>query len=484
MSSAIIWFRQDLRLDDNPALSVAVKRGLPVIPLYIWSPGQEGSWATGAASRWWLHHSLVGLDQILRQAGSRLIIRRGNALRVIETLVRETNADAVYWNRCYEPAAIKKDDKLETLLVRQGLEIKTFNSSLLFEPWQIHNKQGQPFRVFTPYFKTCLALPEPPKPISTPSRLPTPKKWPQSLSATDIGLLPKIDWAKGIESAWTPGEKSAQQTLNQFLKHGLVNYETDRDRPDLSGTSRLSPYLHWGQISPRQIWYAIKKVTKNNKSMKLKKNAQSYLRQLVWREFAHHLLYYFPHTIDQPLHMEFSKFPWKSSTKDLRSWQQGRTGYPLVDAGMRELLYTGWMHNRVRMVVASFLVKHLLIRWQEGAKWFWDTLVDADLANNTFGWQWSAGCGADAAPYFRIFNPVLQAKKFDPNSDYVRQWVPEISALPDKYIHSPWNAPSKVLADAGMKLGRTYPRPIVDHTQARQRALTVYQQMKKRRENK
>ncbi|UCD28025.1 MAG: deoxyribodipyrimidine photo-lyase [Planctomycetota bacterium] len=475
----IVWFRQDLRLDDNPALLAAIERGGPVIPVYIWSPREESRWSPGGAGRWWLHHSLVALDKQLRRIGSHLVVRKGNTLTNIKELVRETGANAVFWNRCYEPDVMKRDRRIENALEKPGMVVRAFNGSLLYEPWNILNKQGKPFRVFTAFWKTCLSLDEPEKPCSPPSSLPAVKKRLKSLLPKDLVLLPRLDWAAGIRSTWKVDEQFAREQLSAFIKEHLSEYQSDRDRPDLMGTSRMSPYLHWGQISPRRIWYMIAQKIKNKRGTKFRSSAHAYLRQLGWREFAYHLLYHYPHTTERPLYEAFSNFPWARNMRALRAWQRGRTGYPMVDAGMRELWHTGWMHNRVRMIVASFLVKHLLIPWQEGAKWFWDTLVDADLANNTLGWQWSAGCGADAAPYFRIFNPVTQGYKFDPEGDYVRQWIPEIGKLPNKLIHEPWTADSASLADAGVKLGRTYPRPIIDHADARERALAAYQRIKK-----
>ncbi len=417
---SLMWFRQDLRLADNPALTAAVKRGRPVVPVYIWSPDEEGDWPPGAASRWWLHHSLAALDARLRQRGSRLIIRRGPALPALRQLLRETGADRVFWNRRYEPVIGKRDAEIEKMLPAES-----FNSALLVEPWEL-----KPYRVFTPFWRACLSK-EIRRPVGRVAPG-APHRWPRAWPLDELGLLPKIDWAAGLRHAWTPGEIGAQRQLRRFTG---ADYAAGRDRPDLAGTSRLSPHLHFGEISPRQLWAACQP-------------HPAYLRQLIWREFAYHLLHHFPRTPDQPLRPEFQKFPWRRDVKSLKAWQRGCTGYPLVDAGLRELWATGWMHNRVRMVVASFLVKHLLIPWQEGARWFWDTLVDADLANNTLGWQWTAGCGADAAPYFRIFNPTTQAERFDPDGAYVKRWAPEIS------------------------------RPIVDHRQARERALDAYDAMR------
>jgi len=463
MHPTIVWFRQDLRIEDNLALATAAKREAPVVPVFIWSPAEEGRWAPGAAARWWLHHSLVQLDASLRRQHSRLILAQGNTLRVLRDLARKTGADTVVWNRRYESATVARDAKVRAGLERDGLTVGTFESTLLFDPSCVRTKQGGPLRVFTPFWKACLSQPAPAEPTKAPKRLTPPATWPKSLSVGDLGLLPSPDWAEGIAAGWTPGELAAHAELGRFLDEGLTSYETDRDQPALMGTSRLSPYLHWGEIGPRQVWHTVRESAIDADDERISRNAEVFLRELGWREFSCHLLHHFPSTAEKPLRPEFARFPWRRDTRALRAWQHGRTGYPLVDAGMRELWATGWMHNRVRMVVASFLVKHLMLPWQEGARWFWDTLVDADLANNTMGWQWSAGCGADAAPYFRIFNPVTQSERYDPEGAYIRRWVPELADLSDEAIHKPW--------ETGLK---TYPKPIVDHAEARSRALAAF----------
>ncbi len=478
---SLLWFRQDLRLGDNPALRAATKRGGLIIPVFIWGPEEEEGWAPGGASRWWLHQSLASLSHELQERGSRLVIREGPALQTLRELVRETHADAVFWNRRYEPAITERDVAIQEALQAAGVMVETHNASLLFEPWEVLNKAGKPFQVFTPFWKACLSLPEVGEPLPVPRRLPAPGTWPQTPSVSQLALEPKVDWAVGLRSAWSPGSAGATAALKRFLREALSEYERTRDRPDIPGVSRLSPHLHFGEIGPRQVWHAVRDRSRASRKRQMRQRASAYLRQLVWREFAYHLLHHFPHTTDRPLRPEFGAFPWKEDKKGLKSWQKGLTGYPIVDAGMRELWTTGWMHNRVRMVVASFLVKDLLIPWQEGARWFWDTLVDADLANNTLGWQWVAGCGADAAPYFRIFNPMGQGEKFDPNGDYVRRWVPELRKLTAPWIHRPWEASYSVLAAAGVELGRTYPKPIVDHAFARQRALAALATIKKQK---
>jgi deoxyribodipyrimidine photo-lyase len=471
-SPSICWFRLDLRLDDNPALTAGVAHAGPVIPAFIWAPEEEEPWRPGAASRWWLHYSLAKLNSQLAQLGSRLILRHGPTEASLAALAKETGATHVFWNRRYEPAILRRDEKLREALAKK-ITVECFDDCVLFNPDKIRTQSGNPFQVFTPFWKSCLSRPEPPEPLKPPARLTSPSAWPQSLKLDELQLLPQIDWAAGMRAAWQPGTAGAQSMLDRFGENGLGEYPTARDRPDQLGTSRLSPHLHFGEISPRQVWHAIKRVAGGRAAGPLPLKAEPYLRQLGWRDFAHHLLYHFPHTAQEPLRAEFARFPWDSKRSGLRQWQKGQTGYPYIDAGMHELWSTGWMHNRVRMAVASFLVKDLLISWLEGAKWLWDTLVDADLANNTLGWQWTAGCGADAAPYFRIFNPVTQGEKFDPEGEYVRHWVPELSKLPDLWIHQPFNAPTDVLAEAQIKLGERYPRPIVERDVARKQALAA-----------
>ena len=475
----ILWFRLDLRLADNPALHAAMQRARPILPVYIWAPDEEKTWQPGGASRWWLHHSLARLDADLQKLGSRLIIRRGPALETLRQLAAETKAEAVFWHRRYEPALIARDSLIKKSLQGDGLTAESFNSALLHEPWEIQNSSGRPFQVFTAFWKNCLSKSEPVKPLPTPKSLPAPVKWPKSEKLDALELLPKINWADGIAAAWEPGEAGAAANLRQFIKNALVDYPDGRNRPDVRGSSRLSPHLHFGEISPRQVWRAVQDAVDANRQPGTSRAASVYLSEIGWREFAHHLLFHFPRTTNEPLRPEFAKFPWRDDDTALRKWQRGRTGYPIVDAGMRELWATGWMHNRVRMIVASFLTKDLLIPWQEGAKWFWDTLVDADLASNTLGWQWTAGCGADAAPYFRVFNPVSQGNQFDPEGEYVRRWVPELAKLPAQWIHLPWEASADELSAAKIVLGKDYPKPMVDHGVARQRALAAWEKIRR-----
>jgi deoxyribodipyrimidine photo-lyase len=479
MGASIIWFRQDLRLNDNPALAWAASGGRAVIPVYIWAPEEEGKWPPGAASRWWLHHSLENLDTCLRSLGSRLLIRRGPSLRVLRELAKETGASAVCWNRRSEPAAVLRDAAVERELRRRGWEVRSFNGSLLFEPHEVRTSEGGPFQVFTPFWNRCSRLPAPPEPEGAPRELSGPGRWPPSLPLATLSLLPALGWAEGFRDVWKPGEAGAETRLRRLLAGPLSDYPEGRERPDLAGTSGLSPHLHFGEISPRRIWHALQEHEARSAGRPRRACAEGFLRQLGWREFAQHLLAHFPATAEKPLRSRFTRFPWRRSGRDRKAWRRGRTGFPLVDAGMRELWATGWMHNRIRMVVASFLVKDLRLHWLEGARWFWDTLVDADLANNTLGWQWAAGCGADAAPYFRIFNPVAQGEKFDPHGDYVRRWVPELKGLPGRWIQKPFQASASLLSGGGVELGRSYPFPLVDHAAARKRALAALKTLRR-----
>ncbi|MDD3180411.1 MAG: deoxyribodipyrimidine photo-lyase [Opitutaceae bacterium] len=478
MTATLVWFRQDLRLRDNPALAAAHQRGAPIIPVYILDEMGEGRWPPGSASRWWLHHSLVALDTALRGRESRLVLARGDSGSALQALAAQTNADAVYWNRRYEPADIARDKVIKANLRAKGLEARSFNAALLHEPHTVANKSGQPFQVFTPFWRNCQTLPVE-DPVMLPAGpLPSPVLWPLSLEVAELGLLSRDAGGAGWANAWRPGEADAVKQLKKFMLHAVRPYADVRDFPHIDGTSRLSPYLHFGEIGPRQIWAAVRAQSRDSGVFPASRGAHVFLTELGWREFAHHLLFHFPHTVEQPLRAGFSRFPWRQDAAWLKAWQEGLTGYPIVDAGMRELRSTGWMHNRVRMITASFLVKHLRIAWQEGAGWFWDALVDADLANNTLGWQWSAGCGADATPYFHIFNPVLQGEKFDADGVYVRCWIPELAALPNEFLHQPWMAPMELLIQAGIKMGESYPRPIVDHYEARSAALAALEVMR------
>jgi deoxyribodipyrimidine photo-lyase len=477
--TTIVWFRLDLRLADNPALDAALKNGGEIVPVFIHAPEEEEPWAPGAASRWWLHQSLRALDEDLRKRGSRLVIRRGPTLAGLSALVSETSADAVFWNRRYEPAVIARDAAVKAALLSQGVSAVNFNAALLHEPWTVRNQSGKPFQVFTPFWRNCLSKPDPAEPLSWPKHLGAPKKWPRSLALKELKLEPRINWAQGLKNTWQPGERGATANLRCFLAESFDDYSEQRNWPGFRGTSRLSPHLHFGEISPRQVWHDLSRAAARRKLPIAKWRHSQFLAELGWREFAHHLLYHFPHTPAEPLRPEFRNFPWRRNEVLLRAWQRGRTGYPIVDAGMRELWTTGWMHNRVRMIVASFLVKDLLLSWQEGARWFWDTLVDADLAQNTLGWQWTTGCGADAAPYFRVFNPQSQSEKFDPDGNYIRRWCPELATLPDKWMHQPAATPVEVFEKSGVRLGHNYPAPVISHTIAREVALEAFSKIKR-----
>ena len=474
---AIVWFRQDLRLADNAALQAAVARGGPVLPLYILDEDTPGRWAWGGASRWWLHHSLASLRADLRAAGADLLLCRGPADAVLESVIAQSGAGAVYWNRRYDPAGMALDSRLKPALRAAGLEARSFEGALLHEPWTLRTGGGEPYKVFTPFWKALTAAGDPPPPLPAPGRLEA-AAMPPGDALDDWGLLPQApDWSGGLRESWSVGESAARDRLDDFLEEALADYAEARDRPDRPGTSRLSPHLHWGEIGPRQVWHWTReRVLAEGGAAETP--AWAFLRELAWREFCHHLLVHFPDLPEQPWRPGFADFPWAEDEAGYRAWTRGRTGYPIVDAGMRELWHCGWMHNRVRMIAASFLVKDLLVPWQRGEAWFWDTLVDADLANNAASWQWVAGSGADAAPYFRIFNPVRQGERFDPEGRYVRRWLPELTALPDRFIHSPWTAPPSVLAQAGLRLGQDYPEPLVDHAAARARALKACARMK------
>ena len=477
----IVWFRADLRISDNPALIQAAERGR-VLPVYIWAPEEEGDWAPGGAKRWWLHHSLSELRESLRGLGADLIIRKGPSADELKAVIDQSGADAVFWNRRYEPAILSRDEKVRHFLRNDcSVMAKSFNSHLLHEPWTVQTQSGGPYQVFTPFNKALQKQPRPDLPLDPPEKLRCPSQKPKSASLESLELEPKRDWKDGLADAWQPGEKGAAERLEAFLGDEIRQYEDARNVPADDGTSRLSPHLHLGEISVRQCFHAVRKFMGDGRrklSGQEKDQCGVYLTELCWREFAYHVLYHFPKTPESPLREKYADFPWENDAAALKKWQKGQTGYPIIDAGMRQLWATGWMHNRVRMIVASFLVKDLLISWEEGAAWFWDTLVDADLANNTLGWQWAGGCGADAAPYFRIFNPVLQGKKFDGDGRYVRRWVPELKDLPDRWLHEPWKAKPEVLKKAGVDLGENYPRPVVDHKEARKSALSALDEVK------
>jgi len=473
----IYWFRQDLRTRDLPGLLAAAGTGRPLLACYVLDDHSPGEYAMGGASRWWLHHSLASLAAELRELGGRLILRRGPAPAVLDALLAETGAAAIYCSRLHEPWAGELEQALHRSLGDQGIDFRRYPGALLFEPGRVMNQSGGPFKVFTPFWRQCRAGDPPPAPKGRPRVAAWYRGKLASDTLDDWGLRPTApDWARGWRELWQPGAAGARDRLKAFLAGPVGDYSEGRDHPARDTTSRLSPHLHFGEISPRTIWHAALDLAARSPTRA--GQVDKFLSELGWREFSHHLLHHFPDITDAPFKAQFRHFPWLANESALRAWQRGRTGYPLVDAGMRELWHTGYMHNRMRMVVASFLTKHLLLHWRNGARWFHDTLLDADLANNSCGWQWVAGSGADAAPYFRIFNPVAQGEKFDADGDYVRRWVPELAPLPDRYLQQPWAAPAQVLAAAGIELGRTYPEPLVEHRAARESALAAYDSLR------
>ncbi len=468
MSTIIVWFRRDLRLQDNPALHHALAQGDEVLPIYIYAPQEEAPWQPGYASRWWLHYSLQALDMALRAKHSRLLFFKGNSLAILQHLIQITQAKAVYWNRLYEPTIIARDKIIKTALQSAGVIAQSFKGALLHEPWCIQTQAGKPYQLFTPFWQTGQRFLVSELPLTVPDIFKAPQQWPNSLNLLALKLLASDNSSHEFAWTWQPGEAGAWHRLQKWCSGPLSHYAQQRDFPCMDGVSRLSPHLHFGEISPRQILGAVEYALQHLNSQV--RSVQYYERQLFWREFAHHLLYHYPHSPKQPLRPQFNDFPWRTNYQDLlEAWQQGKTGYPLIDAGMRELLTTGWIHNRVRMVVASFLTKNCAVPWQHGADWFWEHLVDANLANNTLNWQWVAGCGVDAAPYYRIFNPLLQSTKFDPDGEYLRRWLPELAHLPPQHRHRPWLAKPKP----------NYPIPIIDYVQSRREALSAYQHIKK-----
>jgi deoxyribodipyrimidine photo-lyase len=464
MSYAIVWFRRDLRLHDHPALHAALAAGHTPVPVYVHSPGDEGAWAAGAASLSWLQRALAALDAQLQARGSRLILRQGPAETVLRELIAECGAVAVYWNRRYEPATQPRDARLKRELRAQGLEVHSYNGALLFEPWQLATQQGGPYKVFTPFWRSALSHWQVPVLRPAPKTLPPPPPALPSLPLQQLGLAPALGWDRGFWDVWQPGEAGAHEALEVFVDGALRGYVAGRDRPDQIGTSRLSPHLHFGEIAPWRIVAALE----NARSAATGAAIDGYIRQLGWRDFAHHLLHHFPATPEHNLNPRFARFRWATpDPAQLQAWQRGRTGVPIVDAGLRELWHTGWMHNRVRMITASFLTKDLHVWWPVGARHFLDLLIDGDVASNNHGWQWVAGTGTDASPYFRVFNPITQGIKFDPQGDYVRRWVPELDHLPGKSAHEPWKS------DVGYE--QDYPLRIVDHADERREALERYQ---------
>ena len=509
---SIVWLRRDLRLADNPALADAAARGGPVVPLVVWpeasrvARGPTASGGPGAASLWWLARSLAALDADLRRHGSALVVRRGAPSSAVAAVALDAGAARAVWARGVDPAQRGEDEAVRRALALAGVEaVVVPSASLLVAPDAVSTGQGGPYQVFTPFWRAVSGGLRPPAPLPAPKAPAAPGSFPEGVAVAELEREAVQPWSAGFDDAWQPGEMGARGRLARLLDDVLPAYADDRDRPDLEGSSRLSPHLHLGELSARQVWHTVAgrlaeagletEAAIGPPSWRedpgatgarpdaprlggFARGAAAFLRQLGWREFAHHLVWHFPDTVTHPLRPQFAAFPWRDDPDALKAWQRGRTGYPIVDAAMRCLWTTGWMHNRPRLVAGSFLVKDLLLPWRAGASWFWDTLVDADLANNTLGWQWVSGCGADAAPYFRIFNPVMQGKRFDPEGAFVRRWLPELDRLPAAWIHDPWKAPADVLAKAGVRLGDTYPEPIVDHGEARLRALAAYEVVK------
>ena len=474
----IVWFRNDLRLSDNPALHQAAQTGAPLLFLYI--DETETEHARGGASKWWLHYSLTSLEKSLKNIGAKLLLFRGAAQEILPKVTTENGASKVFWNRRYAHHHILRDKDLKEKLENSGIEVRSFNGSLLREPWEVKTKSGGYYRVFTPFWKSLRDIgPARGNVLSVPKKIVAHSQPTKCESLSDWNLTPeKPNWAKAFSNQWSPGESNAQQRLDDFIQNKIEVYAEGRDYPARSLISRLSPHLAFGEISPLQIWFAVKKLeVSGNISAQ---QTEKFLSEIAWREFSNNILYHKPEMMTAPLREEFQNYPWSEDLSALKAWQKGMTGYPIVDAGMRELWQTGWMHNRVRMIVASFLVKDMHINWRHGASWFWDTLVDADLANNSQGWQWVAGCGADAAPFFRIFNPVTQSQKFDPEGEYIRKFVPELAEIPEKFIHAPWTGSAEVLSKAGVQLGKTYPAPILDHSEARKQALLKFDSIKQR----
>jgi deoxyribodipyrimidine photo-lyase len=475
-SPIIVWFRQDLRVADHPALTAAAQAGQPVIPLYILDDRAPGLWKRGGASRWWLHHSLEALGRDLTALGSRLIVRQGETSVVLAEIAAATGARAICTSRCYEPWAGRLEAAAHTALADQGVELKRYAGNLLSDPDRVRTKTGEVYKVYTPFWRTVSAM-EMRLPLPAPKELSAPERWPKGEKLAALNLRPsKPDWSGTIAKSWTPGSEAAARRLSAFLDESVGTYNIDRNHPEKVGTSRLSPHLHFGEISPATCWHATR--SRMQASPSAGQGAETFLKELVWREFSYNLLHHWPGLPETAFRKDFANFPWQPDEVKLHAWQKGLTGFPIVDAGMRELWATGWMHNRVRMIVGSFLVKDLLISWTAGEAWFWDCLVDADLASNAASWQWIAGSGADAAPYFRVFNPRKQGETFDPDGVYVRKWIPEIARLPNKVIHAPQLAPPEILRACGVTLGQTYPWPIVDHAAARDKALAAFAKIK------
>ncbi|WP_062010977.1 deoxyribodipyrimidine photo-lyase [Aureimonas sp. AU4] len=472
----VVWLRNDLRLDDNPALFHAAETGRPVVPIVIHDEESPGLRSLGGAHRWWLHRSLENLGPRMGKLGSPLVLRRGRAAKVLEDLVAEVGATSLYMNRRLEPPAVIQDEEVEKAL--PDLAVRRFEANFLHDPNMIATGSGKFYKVFKPFRDKVEAGSPPREPLDPPKELIPPRGHPKSDTLASWKLLPQtVDWAKGFGDHWQPGEDGAHERLAKFCDRYLADYKAGRDRPAEDASSRLSPHLRWGEVSPFRVLHTAGAYAKRRKS--IPDSELSHFRaELLWRDFNYHVLFHDPDLPSKNLNPKFDRLRWRAAKVELNAWQRGRTGYPIVDAGMRQLWTTGWLHNRVRMIVGSFLTRDLLIDWREGEAWFWDTLVDGDIANNTAQWQWIAGTGADAQPFFRIFNPVTQSEKFDPKGEYIRRYVPELAKLPTEALHAPWLAEPDVLAKAGVELGKTYPRPIVDHCEARTRALKAYEVVK------
>jgi deoxyribodipyrimidine photo-lyase len=468
--TVIHWFRQDLRLSDNPAFYHASQQGI-ILPIYILDDENAAKHKMGEASRFWLHYSLASLNQSLDQ---KLSLSQGDPLATLLSLSDRYDIKDIFWNRCYEPWRIKRDKHIKEQLENKGINVHSYNGSLLWEPWNIKKGDGTPYKVFTPFYrKGCLKFSVPREPLPKPESIQLYRDVHHSLMIDELSLLPAIRWDRKMEPYWHIGETGAHQRLSEFLEEGIENYKEGRNLPAKPYVSRLSPYLHFGELSPNQVWYAAQMQGDDI-------NVVHFCRELGWREFSYSLLYFNPDLPKKNLQAKFDRFPWNEDEEKLKAWQRGKTGIPMVDAGMRELWQTGYIHNRARMIVGSFLVKNLLLHWHHGERWFWDCLVDADLANNSASWQWVAGCGADAAPYFRIFNPITQGQKFDPEGEYIRRFLPELNTLPNKYLFNPWEAPDNILKNANVVLGQDYPKPIVDLKLSRQKALDAFGSLKQK----
>lgn len=472
----IYWFRQDLRVKDNPALFDSIKSG-KILPVYILDDVNSGDCFMGKASQLWLYHSLKSLKQSLQ---GNLLVFRGDSKEVLKKLSREYSATSIYWNRCYEPWQIELSKSIKLECKSNGVEAKSYNSSLLWEPWEVLKGDSSIYKVFTPYYRNgCLSRPSPRVAVLNDGSADLFSKasfieFNNSNNLEDLRIAHNEAWCIKLKNYWDIGEEAAHKKFEQFLKQGLKGYKEGRNFPANLNVSRLSPHIHFGEISPNYLWH------KARESMPLEGDVdiETFCSELAWREFAYYQLYHFHELPYKNWNSKFDNFPWVKDSEKLESWKRGETGVPIVDAGMRELWQTGYMHNRVRMIVGSFLIKNLMIDWREGQEWFFDCLFDADLASNSASWQWVAGCGADAAPYFRIFNPVLQGQKFDPNGEYIKRFVPELSRVPSKYLYSPWEAPEELLRSSGVELGIDYPKPIVSLAISRKKALDSYSALK------